>query len=247
MAANTHQTKFTTPFCFGLLISAILISGNTLAFEEKLIENPAHKPLKNTWVVNYEGDDFSEKLDTAKVLFIPADFSQEAAFFLRCNPFFTNFSIQYTEQQKNLMEDGELPNASSKYAKHGYIYDSKQTLKVKSESSSESYRLSIGGQTNHLSKLFKTELKQSEGLLGMSGFFSFTFEEMPSFRQATTNDEARDFFEQLNEAIANQENLDITLISDNGHKRQFNLDTQRMLKAVPQNVMEFCLTKRKIK
>lgn len=231
-----------------LISTGLLVSTNSVASAETIIENPAVEGsvLKDSWVVKYEADDFSEKIRKATVLYIPENFGEQAAFFLRCKNAFANFSMQYTELQQNLMDDGQLPNASKKFAKHGYLYDDKQKLTVKSNSDSESYRLSIGGQNHHLTKLFKSDKTLQPGQLGMSWFYSFTFEEMPSFRSDSTTDEASDFFTQINQAIAKQETVSFNLETSQGHKRTFNLDTKRMQQAVPKEVMEFCLTKRKL-
>lgn len=229
--------------------TALLLSNHSYAKQIELVENPVKtgELLKDSWVVNYEINDFDEKVRNATVLYIPQDFGQQAAFMLRCKEFFSNFTLQYTEQQKNLMNDGELPNASSKFAKHGYIYDDEQQMTVTVDGDSESYDISVGGQNKHLTKLFKTDSEQTAGLLGMSLFHNFTFKEMPSFRSETTNDAAAEFFEQANKAINNRQTIKIELQTENDWQRQFEWDTKRMTDFVPAEVVEFCLTKRKLK
>ncbi|WP_029407310.1 hypothetical protein [Thiomicrorhabdus sp. Milos-T2] len=122
---KTNSAK--TTLIFSLFMAIGLSSQAALAGEEQLIENPTKGSpfIKDSWLVTYQTDDFSDKIKEAKVLFIPANFGKQAAIQLRCKPYFTNFSLQYTEQTKNLMSDNELPNASDKFAKHGYIYDDK--------------------------------------------------------------------------------------------------------------------------
>ncbi len=230
-----------------LYIGFIGYVSTSYADEDKLIENPSNPYITDSWVVNYKSDDFTDKVTEATVLYIPPNFGEQAAFFLRCKPYFTNFSMQYTEQEKNLTENGKLPNASDKFAKHGYVYDDKQDMKVTVGDDSENYTLSVGGQNNHLTKLFKTEKTLQPGQLGMSWFYSFTFKEMPSFRPGKTPDDQRDFFTQLNQAIKQQKDIKFSLKADNGHKRDFTMDTQRMVKFIPPEVMDFCITNRQLK
>ncbi|MDX1353264.1 MAG: hypothetical protein R3254_09640 [Thiomicrorhabdus sp.] len=244
---NTHSYRHAIQMTIALIIGLNVTP--SYALKESLIENPPKSGpfITDSWVVNYKANDFSEKISEATVLYIPKNFGQEAAFFMRCKPFFTNFSMQYTELEKNLSVDGKLPNASDKFAKHGYVYDDKQKLKVQVGDKSQNYTLSVGGQKNHLSNLFKTQQKIQAGELGMSWFYSFTFKEMPSFRPESTPDDAADFFKQLNHAIKQKQDIQFSLESDQNHKRQFQLNTQRMLDFVPENVMEFCITNRQLK
>lgn len=229
------------------LISMLVLSAPLKAGSERQVENSSSSPLKDTWVVEYEADDFSDEVERATLLFIPQDFSQQAAFLIRCQPFYTNFKVEYVEQKNNLLEDGELPNQSAKFAKHGFIYDTEQELTVKTTDRKEEYDVNIGGQTNYLSKSFKTVEKIKSNQLGMSFFFSFVDQSMPSFRAAKTKSEAKEFFSQLNRALQQQENIAFSLENNEGWQRNFELDSQRMQKFVPTEVMEFCLTKRKIK
>lgn len=229
------------------LIASLFVASSQAAKEE-IIENPLNNGyLSDTWVVKYQENDFSEKITDATLLYVPKNFAEEAAFLVRCNPFFTNFSMQYVESQKNLMQNGELNNDSDKFAKHGYIYDEKQRLSVEIGGDSQSYTLSVGGQKNHLTQLFKTQQSIQPGQLGMSWFYSFTFKEMPSFRPGTTPDDAKDFFKQINYAINRKIPIDFTLKTNQGHQRLFSLDTQRMAEFVPPEVMDFCLTNRQLK
>jgi len=218
----------------------------SLAGSDKIIENPS-APLSDTWVVSYEADDFTDTVKKARVLYIPKQFGPQAAFTMQCKPFFTNFSMEYIEQQKNLAENGKLSNASSSFAKLGYAYDDKQKMTVKVGDDSETYHPSVGGQTNHTTALFKTKNTLQPGEMGMTWFYSFTFKEMPSFRASDTPDDAKDFFKQLNNAIKQQQNIDFTLEADNDHVRKFTLDAKRMTDFVPEEVMDFCLTKRQLK
>ncbi|WEJ63464.1 hypothetical protein [Thiomicrorhabdus lithotrophica] len=239
-------SKLKFQFIAGLLLSASLSAAYA---ENQLIENPPKESefISDSWVVKYQANDFTDEITNATVLYIPKNYGEQAAIQLRCKPFFTNFSLQYTEQEKNLLDDGELPNASAKFAKHGYIYDDKQSLKVTIEDDYENYDVSVGGQNKHLTNLFKTENKIQPGLLGMSFFYSFTFQEMPSFRPGKTPDDARDFFEQINQAVKNGQTVKFTLESNQDLVRKFEWNTQRMNAFVPQEVMDFCLTNRKLK
>lgn len=243
---NHSTNKLKVKFVTGLLLSASL---NAAYAENQLIENPPKNSefISDSWVVKYQANDFTDEVTNATVLYIPKKYGEQAAIQLRCKPFFTNFSLQYTEQEKNLFDNGELPNASAKFAKHGYIYDDKQSLKVTVEDDYENYDVSVGGQNKHLTNLFKTESKIQPGLLGMSFFYSFTFQEMPSFRPGKTPDDARDFFEQINYAVKNGKAVKFRLESKQDLVRKFEWNTQRMNEFVPQEVMNFCLTNRKLK
>jgi len=232
----------------------LLASLSSLSFiahsgEETLTENPSTGLLKDTFVVTYDYDDFSDKVNNADVLFIPADYQTQAAFFLRCRPFFTNFSVEFLERADNLKEsDGSYENDSPKFAKHGYIYDTEHDLKIKTDGDSERMDISVGGQNNHLSKHFKTDIKKSAGLLGMSFHFTFNYQEMPSFRSVGNTSEAEDAFTLLNRALKQQTPLIFELGGRNqAQDRMFSLDTKRMKTAVPQNVIDFCFSKRQLR
>jgi len=230
--------------CLSTLLCTPAYAGDYQEVEKSFQKNEL---MQDTWVVTYQADDFTDKVEQAKIIYIPADLQTEAIFFMRCEPYFANFSIQYTDWEKNLKEDGELPNASDKYAKHGFVYDTEQELEISVDGDDEDYDISVGGQTNHITKLFKTDQTLQPGQLGMSLFFSFTFAEMPSFRDAKTSSDARDFFQQLNQAVKTQKPIQFQLENDQGWKRNFQLDTARMVKAVPEEVLGFCLTQRKLK
>ena len=243
---NRSISKVKLQFVTGLLLSASL----TVTYaENQLIENPPKDSefISDSWIVKYQANDFTDEVTNATVLYIPKNYGEQAAIQLRCKPFFTNFSLQYTEQENNLLDDGELPNASAKFAKHGYIYDDKQSLKVTVKDDYENYNVSVGGQNKHLTNLFKTENKIQPGQLGMSFFYSFTFQEMPSFRPGKTPDDAKDFFEQINQAVKNNQTVKFKLESNQDLVRKFEWNTQRMNAFVPQEVMDFCLTNRKLK
>jgi hypothetical protein len=231
----------------GLLLT---LSCSAHAGEYRLIENPpasAKDFIKDSFTVQYSADDFTDKIDEAQILFIPADFSQQAAFFMRCRPYLTNFSVQYLEQQERLQEsDGSLANASASYAKHGYIYNAKHDLTLRAASRKAHIEADVGGQNNHLTKLFKTDIDPVPGLLGMSFHYTFNYTDMPDFRSASNNADTRDAYAILTHAIQTQSPLMVELDGRRGPDRTFTLDTARMLKAVPEEVIEFCLTGRKL-
>ncbi|MEA3405353.1 MAG: hypothetical protein U9R28_06395 [Pseudomonadota bacterium] len=229
------------------LISLSLLCSQAWAGDEKLIENPSNGLLKDSFVVSYTVDDFSDEVEDANILYIPKGYRQQAAFFFRCRPFFTNFSVQFLEQENNLKDDdGELANASKKFAKHGYIYDTKHDLEIITEGDSESMDISVGGQNIHLSKLFKTDIEKSSGLLGMSFHFTFNYIEMPKFRKASNSSEAEDAFELLNRAFKQQSPLVFELDGRNAEDRTFTLDIPRMQNFVPEEVIDFCISKRQL-
>ncbi|HHT00071.1 MAG TPA: hypothetical protein ENK73_04350 [Thiomicrospira sp.] len=229
------------------LTALSLLSCHTYAGDEKLVENPSNGPLKDSFVVSYTVDDFKDEVEEANILFIPKDYRQQAAFFFRCRPFFTNLSVQFLEEANNLKDsDGELANASKKFAKHGYIYDTKHDLEIVTKGDSESMDISVGGQNNHLSKLFKTDIEKSPGLLGMSFHFTFNYTEMPDFRRAKNSSEAEDAFALLTQAFKQHTPLIFKLDGRNAQDRTFTLDIPRMQKFVPQEVIEFCISKRQL-
>ena len=240
------MTKLMTPL---LLTGLLTLSFNASAGEEKLIENPNKNLLKDTFVVSYVYDDFTDKVEDADVLFIPADYQNQAAFFMRCRPFFTNFSVEFLEQENNLKErDGSFKNSSPKYSKHGYIYDTKHDLKIKTDGDSERMEISVGGQNNHLSKHFKTDIPKSSGLLGMSFHFTFNYTEMPSFRKVGNTSESKDAYSLLNRALKQSTPLIFELEGRNKQQdRTFTLDTQRLQRFVPESVIEFCFSDRQLR
>lgn len=225
-----------------------LLSLNAQAGEDRLVENPSSDLLKDTFVVSYVYDDFTDKVTDADLLFIPADYQTEAAFFMRCRPFFTNLSIDFLENESNLKSsDGSLENASPNFEKHGYIYDTKHSLTIKTEGSSERMKISVGGQNNHLSKHFKTDIPKTEGLLGMSFHFTFNYIEMPSFRSVGNTSESKDAFKLLNRAFKQQTPMVFELNGRNAKDRTFTLDTKRLQKIAPQRVIDFCFSQRKLR
>jgi hypothetical protein len=233
-----------------LSLTALCLWQNPLyAGDYQIIEQPAPSGqlLKDSFVINYSADDFSEKLDEAKVIFIPADFRTQAAFFLRCRPYYTNLSVQFLEQADALKDgDGELANDAEKYAKHGYIYNAEHKLKVSTPQDNERLEVHVGGQNKHLTQLFKTDVPQTPGLLGMSFHFTFNYKEMPDFRVASNDSDTRAVFKLLNNALQTQTPLRFELDGRNAPDRTFELNTQRMVQIVPPEVLEFCLTRRQL-
>lgn len=248
--ASTSSFKKTLPL---FLILPLLISGQVNAAEYHEVENPAKSNqadtfLKDTWVVDYKTDDFTDTVKRATVLYIPQDYRTQKVFFMRCRDFFSNFSVQYLDEEKFLKErDGTLPNASPSFIKHGYVYDDTQKLTVKSDSDSVSFDISVGGQNRALSKLFKTDIEKQPGLLGMSFHTSFTYQEMPSFKTDSNSSDVKEFFNLLKPALASQNPLYFELESSNGHKHSFSLDVKRMNQFVPKQVMDYCFIGRTLR
>lgn len=234
--------KYSTTACF------LCLFGGAQAGDYREIEHPpsgSGKLIKDSYVVEYSADDFTDKIEEAKVLFIPQDFRNQAAFFLRCRPYYTNFSVQFLEQEEALKNsDGSLTNDSAKFTEHGYIYNTKHDLKLTAGDNSKTIEADVGGQNNHLTKLFKTDVEKTPGLLGMSFYFTFNYTEMPDFRSVSNTSEASTAFNTLTQAIKNGETLTLQLDGRRAPDRTFALDTQRMRDAVPQQVLEFCLLNR---
>lgn len=235
-----------------LIASLSLLTSVSFAGNHHQIENPknlsADGVYKDTWILKYQADDFSDDISNATLLFIPQDYRTEKAYLLRCKDYFANVSVKYIDHEKSLKTPGgALPNASKSFAKHGYVYDTKQSLKVTANDETESYNVSVGGQNRALSKLFKTDIKKEPGMLGMSFHFSFTYREMPAFKADKNSSDTRYFYKQLVTALKNDENIHFDLENDLGHRHQFTLDIKRLNKFVPPEVMEYCFTKRELR
>lgn len=242
------MNKSTTFFTLATLSSLFLFSLNAQAGKDNLIENSSSGILKDTFTVSYEYDDFTDEVTNADLLFIPADYQSEAAFFMRCRPFFTNLSVEFLEHESNLKErDGSLENDSAKFEKHGYLYDTKHRLTIKTKNDSERMSVAVGGQNNHLTKHFKTDIPKTAGLLGMSFHFTFNYLEMPSFRSVGNTTESKDAFKLLNRAFKQQTPLQFELDGRNAEDRNFTLNTQRLQKFAPQRVIDFCFRDRKLR
>ncbi len=230
-----------------IAFSLLLFSHTSFSGDEKLIENPAQGLLKDSFVVDYRVDDFSDEVKEANILFIPEDYRTQAAFFLRCRPFFTNFSVQFLEQENNLKDaDGDLANDSKKFAKHGYIYDTEHDLELFTDKRSESIEVAVGGQNRHLSKLFTTDIEKLPGLLGMSFHFSFNYIEMPSFRAVSNSSDTEEAFALINHALQHNSPLSFEVEGHHGPDRRFRLDIPRMQQFVPIEVIDFCIRKRQL-
>lgn len=248
--AYSSRFKQNIPF---FLILPLLFSSQVNAAEYHEIEKPDNVDqsatfLKDSWVVDYKTDDFTDTVKQATLLYIPEDYRTQKVFFMRCRDFFANFSVQYLDEEKFLKENnGTLPNASPGYEKQGYVYDDKQKLTVKSDSDSVTFDISVGGQNKALSKLFKTDIKEQPGLLGMSFHTSFTYKEMPRFKSDTNSSETKAFFNLLQPALKSQNPLYFELESTKGHKHSFSLDVKRMNQFIPKQVMDYCFTGRTLR
>lgn len=230
----------------------LILPSYAMAAEYHEIENPNNNKgvttLEDTWVVKYQTDDFTDEVEQATLLYIPKNYQTEKAFFLRCKDYFMNFSVQYIDNEKNLKEPGEdLANASASFAKHGYVYDDKQTLKVSTPQDSDRFEISVGGQNRNLSPLFKTNIEKQPGMLGMSFHYSFTYKEMPDFKSDENNSDTTDFFNLLKPALIHNHNIQFKLENDTGHQQTFTLDVQRSSKFVPQEVIQYCITGRELR
>ncbi|WP_028486801.1 hypothetical protein [Thiomicrorhabdus chilensis] len=229
-------------------IGLMSLSFAATAGDYQVIENPpANGLVKDSFVVTYSANDFTDKIDEAKILFIPENFRTQPAFLLRCRPYYTNFSVQFLETEKNLQDsDGTLTNEAASFAKHGYIYNADHDLTISVGDQDESMDILVGGQNKHLTQLFKTDLPKPAGLLGMSFYFTFNYKEMPSFRNAKNNSDTRDAYRLLKTAVQNQQPLILELDGRNAPDRRFTLDSKRLNQAVPPEVIEFCLTGREL-
>lgn len=221
------------------------------AGEYREIENPKNQQnglFHDTWKLQYEADDFSDEIKSATLLYIPPDYRRDKAYLLRCKEYFSNFSVKYLDHEDSLKNsDGSLSNASASFAKHGYLYDDKQTLQVDNQTQQARFRVSVGGQNRNIFKLFKTDIEATPGLLGMSWHYSFTYQEMPDFKADSNDSDTQQFYQLLKQALATEKPIDFQLESDQGHQHRFQLDTARLKKFAPSEVLDFCISERKLR
>lgn len=221
------------------------LSGEYVEIEHPNPQNP--KRLQDSFKVHYKQDDFTDKVTNAEIIFAPADFKHQAGFFMRCGPYQSSFKVLYVDVVQNLQEDGELTNEAKKFDKFGFIYNAEQRLTVRVGDDEESFDVYVGGQTRHLTKHFKVNFPQEKGMLGMSFYLSFISSNTPVDTSRATSDEAAEFFEMLKKALKTGQPIAFELEAENGHKRHFVLDAERMSKAVPPEVLDFCFFERQLK
>lgn len=244
-----HSSKRKGTFSiWALFMLPILSIGPVSAAEEELTEN-ANWP-NGSWQLEYEYDDFSEKIHHAKLTYAPQDFASQKAFLIRCQPFYTNFSTSFLEEKNNLMENGKLHNDSSKYAKHGFIYDQKQDLKVEVAGRSFSEEVSVGGQIRALSNWFPLAdsfKAANKDKVSVSWHTSMVFKEIPSFTSTKNTDLSRKLFKAFKAAIENSTPMHFQLDMPNGIQQKYSLDVQRLKKFAPPEVLDFCLLNRTLR
>ncbi|WP_319381440.1 hypothetical protein [Thiomicrorhabdus sp.] len=238
-----HADRKALALCFGLSMSGFSWASDYSESERSYQDKPV-----DTWLLEYEADDFSDKVSRAQMIFAPKNFAQEQTYFFRCLNYSTNFSVQFLEQKKNLLNaDGSLTNHSKKYAKGGFIYHDNQYLTVSLNGDKERYEVAVGGQTRNLTPLFKADVPDTDELLGMSFHFEFYFKDMPSFSSRNSDDDSRRFFKQLKQALQTGKPLEFELSSPNNQVHKFRFDSDRLKRFAPENLLEFCVIERELR
>ncbi|MBF6057883.1 MULTISPECIES: hypothetical protein [Thiomicrorhabdus] len=236
---NLKTSLFALGLCITGPVSASDYSENERSFQDKPVD---------TWMLQYEADDFSDEVTRAQIIFAPKNFAEQQSYFFRCLNYSTNFSVQFLEEQKYLENsDGSLTNRSKKFAKGGFIYHDEQRLKVSVDGDSENYDIAVGGQTRNLTPLFKADVPNTPDLLSMSFHFEFYFKDMPSFTSKNSDDNSRRFFKQLKQALKTGKPLEFELFSPNSRVHKFSFDSERLKSFAPENVLEFCVIDRELR
>ncbi|BBP46250.1 hypothetical protein THMIRHAS_16230 [Thiosulfatimonas sediminis] len=232
---------------YSLLSAVALFSLNTsaLAGNERYTEN-ANWP-KNAWQVDYEYDDFSEQVTHAQLIFIPENYGAQKAFFLRCQPYYTNFSVAFIEPRTAIMEDGKLHNNAPKFNQHGFVYSQERPIRFNVAGKKFHEDVDVGGQNRGISEWLKpTQLSLANNQLQMSFFASFAYDNMPSFARNTSNDFSRSLFTALKTALLKEQNVEFELQLPNENTARFELNGKRLKDFAPQAVLDFCLLKRQL-
>lgn len=237
------QFKYLT---IGCLLLAMTTSLKALAAAESYAEKPSWP--KDSWHIDYVYDDFSDAIDHANLIYIPADYSTQTAFLLRCQPYYTNVNVAFLANAKQIKENGEFHNDSQKFAKHGFVYDEKRQLSVKVGDASFQQDVSLGGQKRGLSKWLKP-LNQSlpAGQLQMSLFSTLVYDNIPEFTSNRNTDLSRDLYQAISTGLSSNQTIQMYLDLPNSQTREFELDLKRLKAFAPTEVIEFCFTARKLR
>lgn len=242
---------------FGL-IASLSFSVQAQLEKHQLIEQPATYKLEpkgmdrrpyliDSYHLVYTQDDFSEKISRVDLFLSPKNFASQMAMKMICSPYEANIKIMYLENKPNLKEGGKLPNSIPRFSDLGFVYTDEQEVTIQVGDEEETFEIEVGGQTRFLSSAFKTNIVKQPEHLGMSFLFEFVFDDAPAFSSRRTSSEAAQFFEWLNLAIRQKQPVAFQLEADNGYVRTLNWDIARMLRFVPAEVIEFCITKRELR
>ena len=215
-----------------------------------LVEHPnvqAPKKLVDTFKVQYQQDEFTDKVTQAQIIYAPKDYRTQAAYFMRCGPYLSSFTVNYVENAQNLKEEGALPNQAGKFEKFGFVYNDNQDLTARVGDDSVETEVYVGGQTRYLNKHFKVDFPQMKDMLGMTFFLEFVTQDTPVETTRATSQEAAHFMELFKRALKKGEKVQFDLEAENGHQRHFSLDAGRMAKFIPPEVLDFCFFDRKLK
>lgn len=218
---------------------------STYKYEPVQLDKRPH--LINSYHLKYSQDDYSEEISRVNLFFSPKDYTTQMGMRMACTPYEASFEVLFMEPKKNLMEDGELPNALKMYEEKGFIYNDEVEVEVTVGDESESLDLELGGHNRYISPAFKTNVKKTKDNMGMTIHFIFVSKGAPSFSVRETNDESEEFFELLNHAVKTGQDMVFEMEADNDYERKMVWQTQRMLDFVPEEVIEFCITKRQLR
>jgi len=221
-------------------------STTALAAKDSFSESPSWP--KDAWHIEYQYDDFSDKIEQARLIYAPADYTQQAAFFLRCQPYYTNLSVAFLAPKTAIRENGEFHSNAQKFTKHGFVYSQQQTIRLQAEGQSYQSELDLGGQTRGISKWIQPALaKLPADQLQMLFFGSMIFSDIPSFTSEQNTDYSTQLFKALSSAIRNESTLKIQLSMPNNQSREFVINGKRLKQFTPEEVMDFCLLKRQLR
>lgn len=230
----------------GFTAACFVMSTNVQAGSESYAEND-HWP-KDSWHLEYEYEDFSDKITSAKLVYAPGNYGPEKAFLIRCQPYYTNFSVAFIAPEKDIKEDGEYHNNADKFAEHGFVYSQERDITFKVNADSYDEEVEVGGHNRGISKWIRAA---SDNLpadsLQMNLFSTLVFSDIPSFLGKQNNDLSENLYAALKSAINNESSVQFKLKMPNDKIHEFSLDGKRLKAFAPQEVLDFCLLKRRLR
>lgn len=232
---------------FAILGTSLVLSSNQLlAGSDRYAENDSWP--KDSWHLDYEYDDFSDKVKMAKLVYAPLNYGPEKAILLRCQPYYTNISVAFIEPKNAIMENGEFHNNAQKFAKHGFVYSEERDIKFSVNGKNYSEEVEVGGQIRGISKWIRaTQTELADDSLQMNLFSTLVFSEIPSFLSKQNNDLSESLYVALKTAINNESSVQFTLEMPNDKNHTFALDGKRLKAFAPPEVLDFCLLQRKLR
>ncbi|CAN8141060.1 conserved exported hypothetical protein [uncultured Thiomicrorhabdus sp.] len=237
--------KLTLPnIIVGMLFA--MTSQNTLAGSDNYAENNSWQ--NDSWHLEYEYDDFSDKIHSAKLIYAPQNYGPEKAFLLRCQPYYTNFSVAFLAPQKDIMENGEFHNNAERFEKHGFLYSEERNIKFKVNGEKYSDDVEVGGQVRGISQWIGAAKKDlPNDSLQLNLFSTLVYNDIPSFLGKQNTDLSEKLYTALKTALQQETVIQFTLEMPNGIDHKFSLDGKRLKSFAPPEVLDFCLLKRTLR